>query len=51
MTTLILRIGAAAPNFGGVKRLATAFGNFVAALMEAKQMAREAQRRFPFVVE
>ena len=51
MTTLILKLGVAAPNFGSVKRLARAFGDFVAALTEAKQMAREAQRRFPFVVE
>jgi hypothetical protein len=51
MTTLILKIGAAAPNFSGAKWLADAFGNFVEALMEAKQMARDAQRRFPFVIE
>jgi hypothetical protein len=51
MTAFILRIGAAAPNFDGIKRLATAFADFIEVLAEARQMARDAQRRFPFVME
>jgi hypothetical protein len=50
MTTLSLKTSAA-PNFAGIKRLAAAFNDFVEGLAEAKRMAREAQQRFPFLVE
>jgi hypothetical protein len=50
MTTLILKL-TAAPSFDGFKRLGKALGDFVELVAEAKQMARDAQQRFPFVVE
>jgi hypothetical protein len=50
MTTLILKL-TAAPSFGVLKRLADAFNNFVEALDEAKKMARDAERKFPFAIE
>jgi hypothetical protein len=50
MTTLSLKTSAA-PNFGSIKRLAEAFNYFIEVLAEAKQMARDAQQRFPFLVE
>ena len=40
-----------APGFEGFKRLGKAFGDFVELVVEAKQMARDAQQRFPFVIE
>jgi hypothetical protein len=51
MTTLILKLTPKAPSFDGLKRLGKAFGDFVELVAEAKQMARDAQQRFPFVVE
>lgn len=50
MTTLILKF-AAAPSFDGVKRLGKAFNGFVEVVAEAKQMARDAQQRYPFAIE
>lgn len=50
MTTLILKL-AGAPRFDALKRLADAFNNFVEVLDEAKQMARDAERKFPLAVE
>ena len=50
MTTLILKI-AAAPNFDGLKRLGKAFSEFAEVVAEAKQMARDAQQRYPFAIE
>lgn len=50
MTTLILKL-TTAPGFEGFKRLGKAFGDFVELVVEAKQMARDAQQRFPFVIE
>jgi hypothetical protein len=50
MTTLILKL-TAAPSFGALKWLADAFNNFVEALDEAKKMARDAERKFPFAIE
>jgi hypothetical protein len=50
MTTFILKL-AGAPRFAGIKRAGQALADFFMTLAEAKQMARDAQRRFPFVVE
>jgi hypothetical protein len=50
MTTLILKL-TTAPSIDGFKRLGKAFADFVELVAEAKQMARDAQQRFPFAVE
>ena len=50
MTTLILKL-AAAPRFAGLKRLAKALAGFLDTVAEAKQMARDADKKFPFAVE
>ena len=50
MTTLILKL-AAAPRFDGLKRLGKVFNDFVELVAEAKQMSRDAQRRYPFMIE
>ena len=50
MTTLILKL-ANTPSFDGLKRLAKTFNDFVALVAEAKQMARDAQKRYPFAIE
>jgi hypothetical protein len=50
MTTLIFKF-AATPQFDAIKRLGKAVNNFVEVVVEAKQMAREAQQRYPFAVE
>ena len=50
MTTLILKL-VAAPRLDGLKKLGEAFNDFVEVLAEAKQMARDAQQRYPFAIE
>ena len=50
MTTLILKF-TAAPGFDGLKRLSRALHEFAEVVAEAKQMARDAQQRYPFVIE
>jgi hypothetical protein len=50
MTTLILKF-AAAPRFDALKRIGKAFNDFVELVIEAKQMARDAQQRYPFAIE
>jgi hypothetical protein len=50
MTILILRL-AGSPALHGIGRFGKAFDDIVRAFSEAHAMAREAQRRYPFMIE
>ena len=50
MTTLILKL-ATAPSFDALKWLSKVYNDFVVLVAESKQMARDAQQRYPFAIE
>ena len=50
MTSLILKL-TEMPRFDGLRRSGKAFNELVVVIAEAKQMARDAQRRYPFAIE